>query len=1105
MTSSQKASILSSPRILTCSNGILFALLAFAAVLFTSGVAFADTYTLTARTEPQQTGVNGLPAGKSYCDLTSDDTLTVTATGAQLYFNRSANLAVPITVSGFGDGTGAYHSTGKFRMQNSGTVVNLNGLVTLAGDTFIGSHDPVGNQGTLNFNNQITGSGGLITCIGTNGYVHLNNTSQTNLNNYQGNTQLGYPEMYNYNSYRPYAGVVYLDADEQIPDALTAGASAAGNLILNSYTSDNQISKLYLGTHTETVNGLVSADTGTALSVITGDSGSKLIVGANNATAAYSASLQGDMQLEKIGTGTQTLSGANTYTGATTISAGTLKLTNSSTMGTGTATVASGATVEIGTASNTAWTWGGGTINGAGTLKVTGGGELSMPLEKMQINTNGSLIVDGAKLTLTNPTTNYLGKNIYINNGGTLAFDRTTDSYAGIYFNNTLNVNFDENGGGTLQTGDKGNSYINLISNSQITFTTNGGATNYITGTNGFNTHNYNLNFDVAKGTSTSGVDLEVSARIWNGKGIVKNGAGTMALTYANTYTGGTTINTGTLKLSGDGALGTGAVSIASAATLTFGSDLIQTTIANDISGAGKIVKEGTNTVNLDGTLTSYTGDMAINGGKVSVLIDGTNFNVTKLSGSGNLELRLVAKKANTQMPNLINNNFEGVITLKRADQSSSSQEKFYSNRRDFDGFTFEVTSGTTIYVEYATFKANVLLAGAGNNEGYGALRLNDNMSGKITVTEDALLGINGSRTVSGDIDSGAANGAVTLNIQANGNNTSNTFSGDISDGENSTLGLSIIRRTGTSNTSTFTFTGDLSYTGATSIAAGQTMVLSGANANLDDSHAVIVNGTLNFSEYTGENAMQLNNLSGTDGVIVGTDKDLILSNEQMTKFIGSITAKTIEKTGDGTLKIYAAASEGGIHADNLIVSSGRLDLKGYLTGQLEVENDATLSPGNSIGDLAVDGNFVLGEPTFGGGVVLNENGATLLMEIGGKNVNQNDSLIVGGELQLDGGMINLVLSDDSALNGGDEFVAVLSGSNSADLQNDFINNYVNSYYFKDLEYVQLDDADKYGEYNGMFAIKGILDTNAVPEPSTWALLVLGVAGLMYWRKRKNS
>ena len=373
-------------------------LLAFAAVLFTSGAAFADTYTLTARTEPQQTGVNGLPEGKSYCDLTSSDTLIVTATGAQLYFNRSANLAVPITVSGFGDGTGAYHATGKFRMQNSGTVVNLNGLVTLAGDTFIGSHDPVGNQGTLNFNNQITGSGGLITCIGTNGYVHLNNTSQTNLNNYQGNTQLGYPEMYNYNTYRPYAGVVYLDANEQIPDALTAGASATGNLILNSYTSNNQISKLYLGNHTETVNGLVSEDTGTALSIITGESGSKLTVGANNATAAYSGLLQGAMQLEKIGTGTQTLSGANTYTGATTISAGTLELTGDGTLGTG--AVTNSATLKFNynadkTLSNS--------ISGAGAIVKEGTNTVKLD---GAFSSTGNMAINGGKVSVLMDGTN---------------------------------------------------------------------------------------------------------------------------------------------------------------------------------------------------------------------------------------------------------------------------------------------------------------------------------------------------------------------------------------------------------------------------------------------------------------------------------------------------------------------------------------------------------------------------------------------------------------------------------------------------------------------------------------------------------------------------
>ena len=29
------------------------------------------------------------------------------------------------------------------------------------------------------------------------------------------------------------------------------------------------------------------------------------------------------------------------------------------------------------------------------------------------------------------------------------------------------------------------------------------------------------------------------------------------------------------------------------------------------------------------------------------------------------------------------------------------------------------------------------------------------------------------------------------------------------------------------------------------------------------------------------------------------------------------------------------------------------------------------------------------------------------------------------------------------------------------------------------------------------------VDANAVPEPSAWALLILGAMGLLYWRKRK--
>ena len=30
-------------------------------------------------------------------------------------------------------------------------------------------------------------------------------------------------------------------------------------------------------------------------------------------------------------------------------------------------------------------------------------------------------------------------------------------------------------------------------------------------------------------------------------------------------------------------------------------------------------------------------------------------------------------------------------------------------------------------------------------------------------------------------------------------------------------------------------------------------------------------------------------------------------------------------------------------------------------------------------------------------------------------------------------------------------------------------------------------------------------DLNKIPEPSTWALLILGAAGMLYWRKRNAS
>ena len=122
-------------------------------------------------------------------------------------------------------------------------------------------------------------------------------------------------------------------------------------------------------------------------------------------------------------------------------------------------------------------------------------------------------------------------------------------------------------------------------------------------------------------------------------------------------------------------------------------------------------------------------------------------------------------------------------------------------------------------------------------------------------------------------------------------------------------------------------------------------------------------------------------------------------------------------------------------------------------------------------------------------------------MEIGGADISLNDSVIADGELSFhEGSFIYLAATDDCPLEPGEEFTVVLSGSNSESLKNsDFITRYVRSSDFTDLQYVQLT--------NGKYAITGrrYINPNVVPEPSTWALLILGVVGLLCLKKfRKN-
>jgi fibronectin-binding autotransporter adhesin len=111
-----------------------------------------------------------------------------------------------------------------------------------------------------------------------------------------------------------HGGTLRLAAANQIPDGVGAGVLLVGT----GATLD-------LNGQSETVNGLFGAGTvtnGTASSVT-------LLVGNANTTSSFTGVIQnglGTTSLEKVGTGTLNLAGNNTYTGATTVTAGTIRL-----------------------------------------------------------------------------------------------------------------------------------------------------------------------------------------------------------------------------------------------------------------------------------------------------------------------------------------------------------------------------------------------------------------------------------------------------------------------------------------------------------------------------------------------------------------------------------------------------------------------------------------------------------------------------------------------------------------------------------------------------------------------------------------------------------
>ncbi len=172
-----------------------------------------------------------------------------------------------------------------------------------------------------------------------------------------------------------------------------------------------------------------------------------------------------------------------------------------------------------------------------------------------------------------------------------------------------------------------------------------------------------NLTFAVNDVTSDSAHDLVVSTELENADNgsaaLIKSGAGTMNVTFANSYSGGTTVNTGTLRannLTGS-ATGTGNITVAAGGTLagagTVGAGGAITasisgriapgnsagTLTFDLGAGGTLDISGVNPGNLEFELGTTSDKILLSSGSLNIgtgVLEFDDFAFTQLSGFAN-------------------------------------------------------------------------------------------------------------------------------------------------------------------------------------------------------------------------------------------------------------------------------------------------------------------------------------------------------------------------------------------------------------------------------------------------------------------------------------
>ena len=542
-------------------------------------------------------GGNITGAGSIIKDTSSTSTLFLTASGNNLSGGieiKSGTLEVwraqASGVISLGDVTG--NASVVLRVVNHTTLtnpiyLNSNGIISLNNDAYAitlsggitGSNNFSVNAvrqgsylGSITFSNAALNFSGSFINSGTGGDVTVNASLGSNITSVVQKASNSKLILNGANTYTGattvQAGTLQLGSSGSISNLSGLSLSGSGNLDLNGVTQT-------FASATGLVNTSIT-NSNTTTSTLTVSGG----------TTTFAGLIKDKINLVLEG-GALTLSGTNTYTGSTTVNAGTLIITNANGLGaTGTGagtTIASGATLDLqnvvigaeaitinsgilATSTGTSSLSGAISLGASDSIFSVAGTQLTLSgivsgshgytkdgsgiLILSRANTyTGATTINGGVLsvaTLANggsPSgigqSSSVAANLVIN-GGTLQFVGTTEQSTDRWF--TIGANgatLDASGTGTLSWAGNGSSTANKIVFSSTTIS----PTLTLTGS----------------GLGVLTTILSNPAATVYKSSLIKSGTGTWTLNGSNTYTGDTNINAGILKMGVSGAFPTDA------------------------------------------------------------------------------------------------------------------------------------------------------------------------------------------------------------------------------------------------------------------------------------------------------------------------------------------------------------------------------------------------------------------------------------------------------------------------------------------------------------------------------------------------------------------